>query len=196
MFFFPNQSFAEKTKEEIFKDLQKKYEKLNSIEVSFAMIGNSDIQGVIKAKKGNKYYLRMPVMTVVCNGNTVWNFNERDKKVIVSNFDKNAVGTFSIDKFFFSFLNDYLPDRLVREKSTIKKGIYMLSFIPKDKKKPNQMSDFKIWVSSTNEILSVEIDHNGTLQKFDVRNIKPNIKIKDSVFDLKPPKGVEVIDVR
>ncbi len=193
----PNQAFSQKSKEEIHRDLLKKYDKLSSIELNFAMKGNSDFQGTVKAKKGNKYFLRMPIMTVICNGKQVWNYNEKDKKVIVSTFDKNAVGSFSIDKFFFSFLNDFTPDKLVREQTSGKTSIYVISFLPKDKSKTNQLRSFKVWLSKNqNDITTIEFDNNGNVQRFDVSRIKVNAKFNDKIFDFVAPKGVEVIDLK
>lgn len=190
-------AYGQHSKDDILKELQKKYNNINSVELTFAAEGNPDNQGIVKAKKGNKYYVRMPIMTVICNGKNVWNINEKDKKVILSDFDAKAQRTFSIDKFFFSFLNDYMPDKMTKENSSSGKNTYAVSFIPKDKSKSNMLKYFKLWLNrNTLDIIAVEIDHNSSILKFNLKNIKTNIKLTDKFFNFQPPKNFEVIDAR
>lgn len=197
MFLISFPLFSEPTKESVYQTLLKKFSKVNSVQLNFTMHGNNSFKGTLKAKKGNKHIIKMPAMTVISNGSTIWNLNEKDSKVMISNYEKNSKGAFSIDKFFFSFISDYLPENLTKLKNPSTGKYYEMSFTAKDKSKSGQAGKFKLILDkSCQSISSVEFDDNGTLRKFDVSKLKINPKLADAVFNYKAPKGIEIIDLR
>lgn len=188
---------SQPTKESVYQSLLKKFSKVNAVQLNFSLHGSSGFKGTLKARKGNKYIIKMPSMTVISNGATIWNLNEKDSKVMISNYEKNSKGSLSIDKFFFSFISDYLPENLTKLKNPSKSKYYEMSFTPKDKNKSGQAAKFKVTLDkSCKTISSVEFDDNGNLRNFDVSNLKINPKLANGIFDYKAPNGIEIIDLR
>lgn len=190
-------SFAEKSKDEIFKSLKDKYNNISSIQLSFETVGNMEFKGEIKAKKGNKYIITMPMMTVISNGKTIWNYNERDDKVLISNFENNTKGAFSIDRIFFSLMSEYKPDKLNKISKSTGKSYYELTMEAIDKSKKAQFTKFKIRLAKNGQdITNIEYEENGNTQSVNVSNIILNPKLNDKIFNFKASKGTEVIDMR
>jgi outer membrane lipoprotein-sorting protein len=156
----------------------------------------SAIKGSLKASMGNKYYMTVPDRTVVCDGKNIWNYSKDEKKVVISQFEENT-SSFSIDNFFFSFLNGYRPVNYYKENSSAKGSGYVLEMEPINKTPQSiQINRLKLWVDTGLNIKKVEILTPQSPQTWEISNFQINPTIAKKVFSFTAPKDCEVIDLR
>ncbi len=182
-------------KQEVYKKMLEKYSSMNSLRLNFSSRQNSKLSGSLKASKGNKYKIVLGDRIIVSNGKSVWNYSISQKNVSISPFESSK-GGFSIERFFFEFLNGYKPETMTLEADSRGRKCYSLLMKP-PKKMADMPSYIKIRINMTDfSIMSVGSDIGHGFENFDLKGISVNPKIKDAEYSFKPPKGTEVIDLR
>ena len=113
--------------------VQKKYKSINDFSADFKQSTNGKVSlnGKIFFSKGNKLRLELKNSTIISDGNTIWNYNKGQKKVVINNVSASDPSSFSIDKF----LNDYPSKSLV----TLEKedNLDVLVLVPKSENDMN-----------------------------------------------------------
>ena len=183
------QLFADYDKNSLFEELKEKYGNLKS--VSATIINKQDkVKGIMKAEKGNKYYVETDNRVLVSNGTTIWNYSKSEKKVIISSMSSYELSQ-SLDYIFFSFLNDFDPTEL-----SVDETAYRLELIYN--KKMNTMIDklFLVIDKKTLLIRKIQMQSGYSLQTWDIKDLKLNPKLGKNTFEFKIPEGTEVVDLR
>lgn len=169
--------------------LKSKYGDLKSVSAS---IHNPDtyITGTMKAEKGNKYYVKSKNVILVSDGETIWNYSVKDKKVVINSADAFDVKQ-SIDYVFFSFLTDFTPISMAK----VDYG-YVLEL--EFNKHINTLIDrLYLWIDEKNlHIFKIQFKSGYDIQTWEIVNLKLNPKFKAKTFKFKVPKGTEVVDLR
>ena len=192
---FLNVSYSQYDKYSLFEAVSKKYKDVKSVSFSFFSV-ESSIKGSVKATMNNKYLLSMPDRTIVCDGTSVWNYSKEEKKVVISSYESGG-SSFSIDKFFFSFLMGYRPVNYLKENSSAKGSGYVLELEPIDKaSQAMQITKLKLWVDNNLNIRKVQIFTPQSPQTWDISNLQINPTINKKTFIFTTPKDCEVIDLR
>ncbi|MBD1207728.1 MAG: outer membrane lipoprotein carrier protein LolA [Ignavibacteria bacterium] len=177
--------------DEVFTAAQKKYADGASMRIKFVM-KSEDIRGSLALKRGNKYILELSGRTIICNGKTVWNYDVAQKKVVMSDFRDNP-DNISPERIFLNFPRNYKP-ALTIEKSS---NDFLLTLAPA--KARDQISDMQrvgLRLSREMRLKAVAIFDGSALHEWDITDIKPDAGLADSVFEWKPPQGVQIIDLR
>lgn len=177
-------------RDDIFTAMKTKYGNLNSISFDFISTANKNIFGKIVAAKGNKYQLIFQDRVIVCDGKTVWNYSNENKNCMISNLESLSKDV-SIEKFFFNFINNTEPITL--QKYNESKGTSALLLQIKDKKTKREVGI--LLDPNSLMIMRIALD-NDEQNTWDVKNLRINPKIQDSIFEFKIPKDAEVIDLR
>jgi len=185
---------AQTDKNEVYKKLVSQYGKINTITVAFDSDNGQIRNGILKAKKGNKYNITIGQNKIISDGKTVWNYNPIRKNVVITDFIPEMSGL-TLDYFFFNILGNLQPIALKTELSTARKKQQILELQAKDKnidiRKVNLFMD-----ENFSKITEIEIITNSFSQKWRIKNLEINKNIPDSNFIFKTPEGVEEIDMR
>ncbi|MCS7229741.1 MAG: outer membrane lipoprotein carrier protein LolA [Candidatus Kryptonium sp.] len=192
--------FAQSGKE-IVEQLKKKYATIDDAVVRFEQslkYGMSKFEqtfsGTFYFKKKNKYRIETEQQTLVTDGSTSWLYSKINKQVIIDKYkeDKNAL---SPEKFLLSISDEYIPVILKSEKMNDKKVI-VLKLTPKND--DSVIESAKVWVVEGElNIVKVEItDINGTVTTYNVKSVKINSGLDDSLFKFSVPPDVRVVDLR
>lgn len=138
-------------------------------------------------KKKNKFLVELSNNIISSNGNTVWNYDKRFKRVVISNFNDDPT-SFSLEKFIFAY-----PQLCKAEILKDENGALLLT--PKDN--DLQFKRVKIWKTADNLISKIELVDIGDLKySFSFSDIKINQDLQDSKFEFQIPQGTQVIDLR
>jgi len=133
--------------------------------------------------------LELGNQTIIADGTTSWNYNKKDKKVIISNYDENGAGLLSINYLVY----DYPKDCDLSLSSEGSKTVLIL----KPKSKKNSLGEVKLVISKDNLIEKTFITNQsaGTME-VNFSNYKLNQNLSDSKFTFTAPEGTTVVDVR
>ncbi len=182
---------------ELLKRIQDEFKTFESFTAKFTQNiydenGNIDskLSGKFTYKKKNKFIVELKNSTIISNGETMWNYEKVQKRVIISYFNDEP-SSFSLDRFVFDY------PALCRIKSIKDESLPqpILELIPKDENL--NFKSIKIWVTESYFISKMEIVDLSDLKFIlQITDVKKNIEISDSKFIFYPPKGIKIIDLR
>jgi len=188
---FCNSIIAQDDAKALLKDIQNKFDSINdlSAEITQLVKGKINLEGKVYYKKENHLRFEFNNMLIVSDGETSWNYNEQQNKVIITNYDTEGNKILSLRQIIFEY-----PDEC--ELSTYdSEGEKVLQLIPQN----NSLSfnSVKLFITDDNLISKVLIDDpsTGSIQVF-LSNYKINKNLSDSLFSFSPPEGSQVLDLR
>lgn len=188
--FYSTVSFTQSA-ESVLKSLQSKFDSITdlSADVTQKSNGKSSLSGKLFFKKENNLRLELGNQTIIADGTTSWNYNKKDKKVIISNYDENGAGLLSINYLVY----DYPKDCDLSLSSEGSKTVLIL----KPKSKKNSLGEVKLVISKDNLIEKTYIINQsaGTME-VNFSNYKLNQNLSDSKFTFTAPEGTTVVDIR
>lgn len=188
--FYSTVSFTQSA-ESVLKSLQSKFDSITdlSADVTQKSNGKSSLSGKLFFKKENNLRLELGNQTIIADGTTSWNYNKKDKKVIISNYDENGAGLLSINYLVY----DYPKDCDLSLSSEGSKTVLIL----KPKSKKNSLGEVKLVISKDNLIEKTYITNQsaGTME-VNFSNYKLNQNLSDSKFTFTAPEGTTVVDIR
>lgn len=175
--------------EELLKNVQNKYKSIKDLIADIQQTSSGNLSGKIAYKQGDLFRVELKNMTIISNGSTIWNFNKKDNKVIISNVDKTNPSTFSLN----TFLDDYPGKTNVAIEKSGDKNI--LTLTPKN----NQSLNFNrivLTVNKENLVEKIIVDKASGTSTFTLSNYKVNQNLDDAKFNFIPPKGSNIVDLR
>jgi outer membrane lipoprotein carrier protein len=188
---FCNSIVAQDDAKALLKDIQNKFDSINdlSAEITQLVNGKINLEGKVYYKKENHLRFEFNNMLIVSDGETSWNYNEQQNKVIITNYDTEGNKILSLRQIIFEY-----PDEC--ELSTYdSEGEKVLQLISQN----NSLSfnSVKLFITDDNLISKVLIDDpsTGSIQVF-LSNYKINKNLSDSLFSFSPPEGSQVLDLR
>jgi outer membrane lipoprotein-sorting protein len=183
--------FAQNDAETLLKNIQDKFDSINdlSAEITQSVNGKVNLKGKVFYKKENNLRFEFKNSVIVSDGETSWNYNKKQNKVIITNYDTEGNKIFSIDQMIYEY-----PKKC--ELSTFEsEGLRVLQLIPKE----NSLSfkSVKLFITGDKLISKVLIDDpaSGSIQ-VDLSNYQININLPDSLFTFTPPEGSQILDLR
>lgn len=188
--FIINLSANSQTKESAFNYFKEKLNKVEVVSFNFVSTNDPNYKGYLVANKSNMFKLALSDRILVCDGTSVWNYDIKQKQVVISDFGKTQSA--SLQNIFFNITENYKPINLQSVVSTKKKNYNTLTLAS---------------VSNSNETIELSYDdkYNITHIKFNIAknsgnikisNLKYNPKTNKDTFKFKLPKDVEEIDLR
>lgn len=172
--------------------LQEKYKSISDLSADFNKNTNGklELSGKFYYKQGNKIRLELKNLVIVSDGNTNWNYNKKENKVIISQYDDTDPSALSLEKVLYNY-----PSKCTVTFET-DKGKDVLVLVPKNNS-GLQFHKVKLWINKDNLINKLLIeDPNSGLVELEFTNYKINQDIDNSIFSLIPPEGSKVIDLR
>lgn len=182
--------FGQDSSGELLKAIQSKYNSLNTLSVNFTKSSGSteDFSGKLYLKKDNKLRIELKNNTIITDGKTFWNYNKRENKVIINNYDPSEPSELSLN----TFINDY------PSKSNLSSGkdgnLKTLTLVPKTAEL--NFNRAELFVNKDSLVDKVIIDSNSGKAVITFSDYKLNTDIRDSEFTYSPPEGIKVIDLR
>ena len=189
--FFYGNLIAQVDAEALLKSIQDKFDSINdlSAEISQLVNGKVNLEGKAFFKKENKLRLEFQNFIIVSDGKTSWNYNKKQNKVIITNYDEEGNKIFSIQQMIYEYPNEC-------ELSTFEsEGERVLQLIPENNSL--NFKSVKLFITNDNLISKILIDNPPTgLIQLNLSNYKINKNLPDSLFSFSPPEGSQVLDLR
>lgn len=182
---------------ELLKRIQDEFKTFESFSAKFTQniydekgTVDSKLSGKFSYKKKNKFIVELKNSTIISNGESIWNYEKVQKRVIISYFNDEP-SSFSLDRFVFDYPALCRVKSINDESSTLP----ILELIPKDENL--NFKSIKIWVTESYFISKLEIVDLSDLKfVLQITDVKKNIEISDTKFTFYPPKGIKIIDLR
>lgn len=177
------------------KKIQNKFNSIANFSADFVQVsyGNSGkqeakISGKFTYKRKNKFIVEIKGQMIISDGETTWNYNQRQKQVVIGYFSDDPT-SFSLERYIFDY------PQLCRVKSIKNGDEEIIQMIPKDDNL--EFRDVKLWINPDNMIVKMElVDMTDMKYSFQFNNIQVDQVIPDSKFNFNPPKGTRIIDLR
>jgi len=177
--------------ESVLKSLQNKFDSITDLTADVAQKNNgqSNLTGKMYFKKENNIRLELGNQTIVADGKTSWNYNKKNKKVIISDYDEAGSGLVSINYLVYQYPSEC--DLSLSTEGTSQ----ILNLKPKSKK--NNLGEVKLYISKENLIDKAVISNpaSGTME-VSFSNYKLNQNLPDAKFSFTEPEGTTVVDLR
>ena len=191
IFVFTYTSYSQNDADKVMKDLQSKFDTIKDLSVEFTQSANgkSKLAGMLFIKKENKLRINTKNLIIVSDGKTSWSYNKTENKVIISSYDENDPGVFSINELVYE-----LPAQSDIELSN-DNGLNVLKLTPNSYE--YSFDNVKLWLGEDNLINKVELN-DAAMGKVEVKfsNYQLNQNLIDSDFSFTPPEGSRIIDIR
>lgn len=183
--------FPQDSAQEILQNIQDKFNSINdlSAELTQSVNGNVSLKGKIYFKKENRLRFEFKNILVVSDGETSWSYNQKDNKVIITDYESEGNKILSIRQIIFDYPDDC-------EVSTFQsEGKTTLELIPNDD--TFSFNSIKLSVDKDYLITKALIDDPATGEiEIDLSNYQLNKNLSESFFQFSPPEGSQVIDLR
>ena len=184
-------SFAQSNAQELLKNIQDKFNSINDLSAQLTQSVNdkANLKGKVFYKKENRLRFEFDNVIIISDGETSWNYNKKQDKVIITNYENEGNKILSIRQIIFEYPEDCGLNTFESE------GKKVLELIPQDE--TFSFSSIKLFVNSENLITKVLVDDpaTGTIQ-IDLSNYQLNKNLPDSYFQYSPPEGSQVLDLR
>lgn len=190
-FFTISTSIAQSDAQELLKKIQDKFDSITdlSAKITQSVNGKTNLKGKVFYKKENNLRFEFENMVIVSDGETSWNFNKKQNKVIITNYDTEGNKILSIRQLIYEYPEECKLSTINSE------GTKVLELIPQDD--TFSFNSIKLFTNSENLITKVLIDDpaTGSIQ-VDLSDIQLNKGLADSNFQFSPPEGSQVLDLR
>lgn len=188
--FFATTTFSQNA-EAVLKSLQNKFNSINSLSVNVTQKANSKsaLTGKMYFKKENNIRVEFPNQLIISDGKTSWNYNKKDKKVIISDYDDTGSGVLSINYLVYQY-----PSECNLSLSS-EDGKQVLILTPKSKR--NNFGEVKLFINK-DDLIDKIITSNQGAGSIEIlfSNYSLNPSISDSQFSFTPPEGTSIVDLR
>ena len=176
---------------ELMQSVQEKFNALTDLSANFtqSVNGSTNLTGKVYYKKNDKIRFELAKILIVSDGETNWNYNKKENKVIISSYDEEDAGLLSIERIIFEYpeeceLSTYMVEN---------QEVFML--VPQTS--TFSFNSVKLWINDDNLIFRVLIDDPAAgLVQIDLTNYSVDKNLPDSKFTFTPPEGSKVIDLR
>jgi outer membrane lipoprotein carrier protein len=191
IFVFTITAYSQNDAVKVMRDLQSKFDTIRDLSVKFTQSTNGKIKlaGMLFIKKENKLRIDAKNLIIITDGKTFWNYNKKENKIIISSYDENDPGVFSINELVY-----VLPVESNIE-LTNDNGQNVLKLTPNSYE--YNFDNVKLWLSEDNLINKVELN-DAAMGEVEVKfsNYQLNQNLNDSDFSFTPPEGSRIIDIR
>lgn len=182
---------AQDNADAVLKNIQYKFNSITDLSAQITQSVNDkvNLKGKVFYKKDNCLRFEFDNMIIVSDGETSWNYNKKQDKVIITDYDTEGNKILSIRQIIFEYPEDCELNTYESE------GKIVLELIPQDD--TFSFNSIKLYVNSDNLITKVFVDDpaTGAIQ-IDLSNYQLNKNLPDSYFQFSPPEGSQILDLR
>jgi outer membrane lipoprotein-sorting protein len=188
---FLTNSFAQSNAQELLKNIQDKFNSIDdlSAQLTQSVNGEVSLKGKVFYKKENNLRFEFKNSIIISNGETSWNYNEKQQKVVITDFESEGNKILSIRQIIFEYPEDCELNTFESE------GQKVLELIPKAE--AFSFNSIRLFIDNDYLITKAFIDDpaSGAIQ-IDLSNYQLNKNLPDSYFQFSPPERSQVIDLR
>lgn len=188
---FISSGIAQGNADAVLKNIQNKFDSIGDLSAQITQSVNDkvNLRGKAFYKKENHLRFEFDNMLIISDGETSWNYNKKQDKVIITDYENEGNKILSIRQIIFEYPEDCELNTFEFE------GNKVLELIPKDD--TFSFNSVKLYIDSENLITKVLVDDPaaGTIQ-IDLSNYQLNKNLPDSYFSFTPPEGSQVLDLR
>jgi outer membrane lipoprotein carrier protein len=184
-------SFPQEDAQAVLKNIQDKYESITdlSAQLTQSVNGNVNLKGKVYYKKENQFRFEFKNILIVSDGETSWSYNQKDNKVIITDYESEGNKIFSMRQIIFEYPQDCDLSTFDSEGQTV------LKLIPKDDE--FSFSSIELFIDGDNLITKALIDDPATGEiQIGLSDYQLNKNLPGSFFRFSPPEGSQVIDLR
>lgn len=203
--FVCSQSYLSKSKtNEILDSMQKSYSAVFDLESDFKQVSYLAALDIEEESSG-KLWLKKPGLMkwhyqkpeeqfFLINDNTFWQYNVSEKQATISDFKEVALS--DLPTSFLLGAGNIAKDFKVQNSCYDKEKInYIFNLIPKEIK--DELKSVSIIVNKNNDLIAVSVvDNSQNYTNLYLINSTNNTSIKNDLFALSIPKGVDINDYR
>ncbi|NWG29247.1 MAG: outer membrane lipoprotein carrier protein LolA [Ignavibacteriaceae bacterium] len=175
----------------LLKNIQDKFSSMDDISAHIVQSVNNkvNLKGKVFYKKENHLRFEFENALIISDGEASWNYNKKQDKVIITDFDTEGNKILSIRELIFEYPENCKMNAFESESSKV------LELTPLED--TFSFKSVKIFIDSEYLITKVLIDDpaTGNIQ-LELSNYKINQNLPDSYFQFSPPEGSQVIDLR
>lgn len=144
--------------------------------------------------KGNKFRLEIPGNTIVCDGKTVWTYNQSLNEVSIKTYEPSADDAMDPTKIFTMYEKGF---KYKYDKDEAK--LALINLYPSVKPEKKKFHTIKLYVDKTKKQVKklTMLMKDGGTQTYELKSMTPNLELSDNlfIFDTKACK-CEVVDER
>ncbi len=173
------------------EELQLKFDSIEdlSADITQSVGGRKNLTGKIFYKKENNLRFEFENILIVSDGETSWNYNKKENKVIITNYENEGTDIFSIGELIYEYPKECDISAYNFEGQTV------LEFVPNTS--TLSFSSIKLWINDVNLVTRALFEDPATgLVQIDLSNYKLNTSLPDSYFSFVPSAESEIIDLR
>ncbi len=187
--FFLVTGFSFSQQDQLLKSLQEKFKSINDFAVNFQQINGGRIvaTGKFFFKQKKKTRIELGDILLTTDGKTTYSFNNKTKKLIISNYDESDPSMISLD----AIINEY-PKQCRIEESKEKK---MITIVPENS--TLNFKQVKLFVTDSYLVSKIEVtNYDDQFLVMNFENYKINNNLSDNLFSISRDDGTKVIDLR
>jgi len=182
---------AQNDPSQLLQALQEKFNALTDLSANLiqSVNGSANLTGKVYYRKEDKIRFELTNILIVSDGETNWNYNRKENKVIISNYDEEDAGLLSIERIIFEYPEECELSTYMFEDQVVLKLVPQTSTF--------NFNSVKLWINDNNLISRAIIDDPAAgLVQIDLTNYSVDKNLHDSKFTFTPPEGSKVIDLR
>jgi len=176
---------------EFMQVIQERFNTLTDLSANFtqSINGSANLTGKVYYKKEDKIRFELTNILIVSDGETNWNYNKKENKVIISSYDDEDAGLLSIERIIFEYPEECELSTYMFENQEV------LMLVPQTS--TFNFNSVKLWINDDNLISRVLVDDPAAgLVQIDLTNYSVDKNLPDSKFTFTPPEGSKIIDLR
>lgn len=188
---FLNKSFAQDNAHDVLDKLQQKFSSINDLtaNLSQSVNGNLNLKGMVYYKKENNLRFEFKNILLISDGVTYWSYNQKDNKVVISDYESEGNKILSIRQIIYEYPEDCEMTTYELNNQTV------LELIPKDD--TFQFKSIKLFLNKDYLISEAIIDDPAAGEvEINISDYKLNNNLSEALFVFTPPEGSEIIDLR
>ena len=188
---FLNKSFAQDNAHYVLDKLQQKFNSINDLTANLtqSVNGNLNLKGMVYYKKENNLRFEFKNILLISDGVTYWSYNQKDNKVVISDYESEGNKILSIRQIIYEYPEDCEMTTYELNNQTV------LELIPKDD--TFQFKSIKLFLNKDYLINEAIIDDPAAGEvEINISDYKLNNNLPEALFVFTPPEGSEIIDLR
>lgn len=171
--------------------VQSKFNSLNNFQSDFVQMSNNKVglKGKFYFSKENNYRIELQNNIIISNGTTIWNFDKKRNRVVISNVEDDPL-SFSLREYIFNY-----PIKCSITEKKINKNKIVISLKPRSDE--INFKEAKLFLTDNYLINKIEVeDFNGSSFSFIFSNIKVDKNISPKLFQFVNNSDAKIIDLR
>ena len=101
-------SFGQESAEDVLQKIQDKFNTINDLSANLtqSVNGNVNLNGKVYYKRENKLRFEFKNILIISDGESAWNYNEKDNKVIITDYESEGNKIFSLRQIVYEYPED------------------------------------------------------------------------------------------